>query len=259
MANELYGIQDAIYHCIARRTNELLLFETGYEKINIEKICDIKNTNASLSFNDGLGEYFFNYSKSVLQKRFCLPPNPIRLDITILDNPLEILLSIQNGIIKEGFKPKIAGRDYVVLPLYSTKDSHKIVPEKSGLNQWNALGRKRSYGEVYIPVPRFIHEYCPQFFPPRDRVFALKTPLGESLNAKICQDGGKALMSNPNTALAKWLLHAALRLKEGELATYEQMQNLGFDSVVIFKNNDIFSIDIRGLGSYEKFRFALSG
>ena len=36
-------------------------------------------------------------------------------------------------------------------------------------------------------------------------------------------------MSNPNTDLAKWLLQTALRYKEGELARYEKMLELGFD------------------------------
>ncbi|WP_299546445.1 hypothetical protein [uncultured Helicobacter sp.] len=66
-------------------------------------------------------------------------------------------------------------------------------------------------------------------------------------------------MSNPNTDLAKWLLQTALRYKEGELARYEKMLELGFDSVIITKHSQShsarlhFSIDIMPLDSYEKF------
>ncbi|WP_266020265.1 hypothetical protein [Campylobacter sp. MIT 21-1685] len=112
------------------------------------------------------------------------------------------------------------------------------MPEKSGLNQWNAGGRKRKYGEVYIPVPMEIHKHYPDFFPPRNTSFTLKTPLNETLQVKLCQDNSKALMSNPNDDLANWLLKKALRLQEGEIATYENMQNLGFDCVIIEKQEN---------------------
>ncbi len=61
-------------------------------------------------------------------------------------------------------------------------------------------------------------------------------------------------MSNPNNALANWLLKTVLRLQEAELATYEKMAVLGFDCVVIEKIQEgVYSIDIRPLGSYERF------
>ncbi|WP_324732328.1 phospholipase D-like domain-containing protein [Helicobacter felis] len=140
----------------------------------------------------------------------------------------------------------------MILPLYSPK-TH-AVPERTGLNQWNAGGRARKYGEVYIPVPAQIHQLVRNFFPPRDTPFELRTPLGQILQAKLCQDNSKALMSNPNNALANWLLKTVLRLQEAELATYEKMAVLGFDCVVIEKIQEgVYSIDIRPLGSYEKF------
>lgn len=151
-------------------------------------------------------------------------------------------------------KPKIAGIDYVILPLYAIKQSNKYVPEKSGLNQWNAGGRKRSYGEVYIPIPIKIHQLYPKFFPPRDISFALTTPLNEELSAKLCQDNAKALMTNPNVALSDWLLKRVLKLQENELLTFEKLENLGFDSVIISKEQDLkYSIDIMPLNSYDDF------
>jgi len=49
-------------------------------------------------------------------------------------------------------------------------------------------------------------------------------------------------------------LIAQFRLKEGELATIEKLDKLGFDSVIITKvDNDNFKIDIRKTGSFEEF------
>lgn len=42
-------------------------------------------------------------------------------------------------------------------------------------------------------------------------------------------------MTNPNSALANWLLRQLLNLKEGELATNERLQLMDCDSVIITK------------------------
>lgn len=255
LANEIYGIKRSLYHIVARRENKLIFFETDYEKIEIENIKNIKNSSKSLSFDDGKNEYYFNHSKSVLQRKFYVPTNFSSLDVKIIENPLSLLLSLENEIAKEkDAKRQIAGIDFVVLPLFSTKGGQKFVPKKSGLNQWHAGGRKRDFDELYIPVPMQIHKIATNFFPPRDEYFTLLTPLNESLKAKLCQDNAKALMTNPNKALANWLLRRILKLKTSELATFERLENLGFDSVIIEKIGDLkFSIDIMPLNSYEKF------
>jgi hypothetical protein len=70
------------------------------------------------------------------------------------------------------------------------------------LNQWNAGGRERNMGEVYIPVPIEIHKKYPNFFPSRDEVSSLQIPTGEIFRAKLCQENAKALMTNPNKAIS---------------------------------------------------------
>jgi hypothetical protein len=51
-----------------------------------------------------------------------------------------------------------------------------------------------------------------------------------------------------------WLLRKVLQLKEGELATIEKLDNLGFDSVIITKSSEKdFKIDIMRTNSYEEF------
>ncbi|ETD24924.1 hypothetical protein [Helicobacter macacae] len=49
-------------------------------------------------------------------------------------------------------------------------------------------------------------------------------------------------------------LRNILRLKEGEIATLEKLENLGFDSVIVEKESEgIYRIDIMPLRSYEDF------
>ena len=122
------------------------------------------------------------------------------------------------------------------------------------MNQWNAGGRKRDLGEVYIPIPIEIHKKYPSFFPPKDEKFNLKVPTNEILSAKVCQDNSKALMTDPNKALSDWLMRRVLQLREGELATIEKLEGLGFDSVIVLKDDkENFRIDIMKTDSYEQF------
>ena len=74
------------------------------------------------------------------------------------------------------------------------------------------------------------------------------------MSAKVCQDNSKALMSNPNSALGKWLLRDVLNLPEREMLTYDKLQAIGLDTVVIYKtDNKTYDIDFTRIGSYEKF------
>ncbi|KAK3604869.1 hypothetical protein CHS0354_000532 [Potamilus streckersoni] len=256
-ANRTYGIDNGIYHCVARGEKALNIFETIYDLIDTENIRNVISKVASITFEDGKNDYSFNFSKTTLYKRFVAPQNTISVDIDILDDPLELILQLdkQKGLVATKFE--IPGVDFVTLPLYSLKESttnKKVVSQKSGLNQWNAGGRKRDVGEVYIPIPIQIHKRYPDFFPDRETPFNLHIPTGEVLNAKVCQENGKALMTNPNRALSDWLLRKVLSLKEGELLTYEKLSTLGIDSVRISKiDRRNFKIDFTKLDNYEVF------
>ena len=236
------------------------LFETDYNTVNIDKINVTKSSKSSLHFNDEIHEYSYNFSKSTLFRRFLTPQNAYKLPIEILEDPYETLLRIfsEKLSLSKADNLLIAGKNYVILPLYGRK---RVVFPKSGLNQWNAKPRptqkQRGYGEIYIPIPSFIHKNCSGFFPQRDEYFSLKVPTGKILKTKVCQDNSKALMTNPNKAISDWLLRKVLKLKEGELLTTEKLDMLGFDSVIIKKENDKFSIDIVKTNSYENFTISL--
>ena len=255
-ADRLLDSESAIYHCVIRDAGLIYLFEEPYSNIDIDNISIIKSRRSkiktSVSFSDSKNDYRYNYSKSTLYKRFVRTKDAYKIPVTILDNPLELLEKLLRD--DAALAAKAYEEDYVILPLYSTRGDKKEVQEFSALNQWNARGRKRDYGEVYIPVPMGIHHHFPGFFPARDKSWDLITPSEEKLSAKLCQENSKALMTNPNNALADWLLRDTLGLKEGELLTYEKLERVRVDSIRITKlAQGKYKISFAKLGSYEKF------
>ncbi len=256
LANRIYNIENSLYHIVGRKEKELLLYETDYNFIDIDNIHSVKDNKASLQFEDGKNLYSFNYSKSTLFRKFIIPQNAFRLPIDIIEDPYSLLLELfeENKNLKTATDKLIKGQNFVILPLYGIQKKKKFIFERSGLNQWNANGRKRDFGEIYIPIPAELHKKYPNFFPNRDQDFSLQIPTGEIFSAKVCQENSKALMTNPNRALSDWLLRKVLQLKEGELATMEKLNKLGFDSVIILKDkNGNFKIDIMKTNSYNEF------
>jgi hypothetical protein len=257
LADNLYGISESCYHIVARKPSELFIFETDYSKVDVSNINSVRNKQGkTLTFEDGRHFYSYTFSKSTLYRRFVIPRNAFRLPVEILQDPYTLLLRLfaeKQAVIKPP-KKLIKGVEFVILPLYGIKEGKKFVFEKSGLNQWNSGGRTRNLGEVYIPVPIEIHKKYAGFFPKKDISFNLKIPTGEIFSAKLCQQDSKALMTNPNKALSDWLLRKLLQLKEGEFATIEKLEKLGFDSVVVYKDDqENFRIDKAKSDSYENF------
>ncbi len=246
----VHGLNESIYHCIIRESGKFLIYEEPMDKIDIDKIKNVQTNKWSISFNDGKNDYSFLTSKSTLTKRFLTNPIVFDFPVEILDNPLEELhklLSSKDILIEKETRIK----DTIFLPLYG---NNHIVFEKSGLNQWNAWGRKRDPNEVYIPIPTEIHKKFPKFFPDRETPFTLHLPDGNTMKSKICQDWGKALMSYSNKELWQRILRNVLKLKIGELLTYEKLQILWIDSVRIDKiDNNNFEINFSASWSYDCF------
>lgn len=244
-----HGLKKSIYHCILREKGKFLIFEEPMDKVDIANIKKIKKNKSSIAFNDGKNEYSFLLSKSTLAKRFITKPIAYNFDIEILEDPFEEL----RKLFKQGellFEKEKRIKQTAYLPLYGRD---RTVFERSGLNQWNARGRARHQDEVYIPVPAEVHKNFPDFFPNRETPFNLRLPNGNIMQSKICQAGGKALMSYSNRELGKWILRDVLKLREGELLTFEKLQILGIDSVRIDKiSASEFEINFVSLGSYEE-------
>lgn len=252
------GISDFIYHCVARRKKELIVFEEPMNLININNLRILNIRDHVIEYTDDNGIYSFNKSKSTLFKRFIIPEEFVSVEVDIIDDPISRLESL----LKIEIKPK-RKEESLILPLYSFQD--KDVNPKSGLNQWNGQGRKRHPDEVYIPIPAWIHHTFPNFFPSINSVFYLTLPNNKKLLAKMCQGAliningkkinkGKGLMSNPNKELGKWLLRDVLNVPINTVVTMQDLIRIGIDSVEIRKINDSnYFMDFKKVGSFEDF------
>lgn len=245
----VFGLENIIYHCVSRSEKQFFIFEEKMDTINVQNIEILKSNQKGVSFKDNENEYRFDFSKSTLYKKF-LTINPIVIDVVVFDDPFSILEKLFNGEITKIEQKK----EFVILPLYSMRGG-KNVPEKSGLNQWNAGGRERKNREVYIPIPLWIHRKFQGFFPSNEVSFNLHLPNKKILSASICQQGGKALMSNPNTDLGKWLIDDVLKIKENKIVDYDDLATIGVDSVSITKiDNENYEINFKSVGSFERFQ-----
>ena len=252
MADNICNIDSRKYHIIGRQNSELIIFNSPYNKIDLDNISDIKTDKAgnSVTFNDSINEYKYYHSKSVLLKKFTVTSDNIICPVNIMRDPYLMLETLQHSEYAK-FSPK----QTIILPLYSESGKIRNVPLSSGLNQWNAKGRKRNPNELYISIPQYIHNTFPNFFPNTKTDFNLHLPNNSTIRAKVCQQGDKALMSNPNCALGKWILRDVMNLHEWEIATINKLDELGFDSVVLTKiDENNFAISISTDSNYSKFK-----
>jgi hypothetical protein len=282
-------LKSSIYHCLIRFPKAAIVHEEPYHLIDLDAIQIIKRNDArndtdlkeNILFSDGKSVYSYSRSKNVLFKRFTYEPFKNRIPLEVSSKPFDLLFRVSNLQTNSELSIAVeldnAGRshqmsqlkkgiDYVILPLYSPK-SHSV-QLRSGINQWNAGGRSRKYGEAYIPVPVSIHHNFPGFFPERDQKFKVRLSNQTSVfNAKICQAGGKALMTSPNFELGKWLTsvidptipNEAFNRPVGGRApfTYLDLEKIGKDSVAITKSiengESVYLITFSPIGSYEDF------
>lgn len=301
-ANELgIDLEKSIYHCLIRMPGGAVVHEEAYGTISTKSLSPTNSSGvpiaswdemgAGVYFTDGISNYSYSTAKNVLMKQFTFDRHTNYIPVEIIANPLDGLegmigssasqdVPIINSMPRDNEQATLfgvsdtastnllPGVNYVVLPLYSSRNELNEVPKKSGINQWNASGRARKLGEAYLPIPITIHQHFPEFFPPRDSVFELKLPIRkESVSAKVCQDGGKALMTNPNYLLGEWLigvLHPSMpRSQFGEIAVdvdpidYADLLRIQKDSVRIVKQSidgvNKYSVEFAAIGAYEEF------
>jgi len=278
-------IANCYYHCVVRVPGALVLHEEPYELVKLTSLYptdargkQVKDwptgTDGHVYFGDGKNLYTFHRGKNVLQKRFNLAKgftsSPIK--IGILSDAFERIASAFSiGSLAElaselgsvtVANPNKNTNSRVVLPLYSP--GKMAVHASSGINSWNAGGRPRKFGEAYVSIPALVHKIRPGFFPPRDQKFRLALPNGEVISAKVCQQGSKALMSDPNTAICFWLYElidgdietAKLRAKTGTPYTYDDLIKIGKDAVSVSKSSSEgidFDLELVSIGEYEAF------
>ena len=239
-----YGLKNMIYHCILRdEGGKIKVFEEPMHRIDIDNIVITALESNKCMFTDGIELYEFYFSKSTLFKHFsCNDDGFLSFKVDILPDPMDALNKLADVLIadsKVGFAIPVPRYPELIVPLYSeNKKRGRFVAERSGLNQWNANGRTRNENEVYIPFPKWLREANPDFFPPRYEPWDLKLPNGETISMAVCQQDGKALMSNPNKDLGRWILRDVLKLTPGQIVTYDDLLALGIDSLVFRKHGD---------------------
>lgn len=296
-----HGLHEMIYHIVKRVPNAMQIYEAAFDYIDREHIVlDEHRGNANnVYFNDGHHTYHFNKSKSTLYMIFEDMELLDEFEVEIVDDPYELLeMTFNENVVEEdeedatvvynreheivrAFTERVTRYQQLCLRLYATdKDGRKYVPERSGLNQWNANGRARDVNEVYIPYLKEDRERSLDFFPPRDTPFTLILPDNTEISAKVCQRAyrklsdaeyenlseeekriedekslvGKSVMSNPNKVLGKWLLRDVLQIEEGTVITYDMLRVYNIDCVIFTKREEgVYSVDFGELGTYERF------
>jgi hypothetical protein len=262
----VHDLKDMIYHLVTREEGKFNIYEENMDLIGLSAIRGLRQRGNVIHFRDNLHEYKFNLSKSTLFKRFITTEPLHQFQVNIHEDPYSFLIE-QSDVDLEIVREKEETHEQIYLPLYSPLDGE--VHRSSGLNQWNAGGRKRHVDELYIPIPVWIHRVFTGFFPydieayqvaKRNRtkyeapIFTLELPNGTQLSAKICQENGKALMTNPNKKLGHWMLRKVLQVPERQLVTYNMLENVGIDSVIVTKlSENHFRVDFSKLGSFADF------
>ncbi|WIG28476.1 restriction endonuclease PLD domain-containing protein [Bacillus toyonensis] len=255
-----HGTTKMVYHMVTRKDSQFEIHEEEMNYIDSGTIkIDKKKTNdKNIFFRDKYHQYKFYIAKSTLYKQFICDKPIAVFDVDMLDDPFDFLLTddSQKYYATHGHDEPL---EQVCLPLYSARAGK--IKKKSGLNFWNASTQKRERDndEVYIPIPSWIHKQFEGFFPynrytEKKKPFTLVFPNGEEIDAKICQSGGKGLMSNPNKILGGWVLRTVLQIPVGQVVTYEDLDRVGIDSVIITKLEEYrFKINFATKGSYGDF------
>lgn len=284
VTKNLHGLTEMIYHVVKRIPHGMQIYESAFEYVDIDNIVlDEKRGNVNNTyFSDGKHAYHFSMSKNTLFMIFDDMEMMDEFDVEILEDPFEALKLLNKSLNQVQSQEKIIEehRSQLCLKLYAVKsDGTKYVPERSGLNQWNARGRVRDEDELYIAYLADDRDRDPQFFPARDVSFTIVLPDGTEMSAKVCQRAykklkyddyvqlseeekaeedkkalvGKAIMSNPNKELGKWLLRDVFGLPKGTLVTYDMLRVFGVDSVMFTRIDDKkYAIDFCALGTYER-------
>jgi hypothetical protein len=263
-----HDLSEMIYHLVTRQDGWFNIYEENMDLVDMSNIRGIDDRGNNIYFYDGRHEYKFDKSKSTLFKRFITDQPIVNFDVSIINDPYSFLLDGVGGRFNREIE-RVETYEYIYLPLYSTRSRFREVQRSAGLNQWNASGRTRNEDEVYIPIPIWIHRIFSDFFPydlnayydARENnetyesdPFVLELPNGTEFSAKICQATGKALMSNPNRNLGNWLLRHVLQVPPGQLVTYDMLEEIGIDSVIVTKINQFhFRIDFAAINSYADF------
>lgn len=257
------------YHYVTRDEGKLVIQETTYPLVNINKIRNTVLNDKSFEWEDDNKKYKYTFGDSQIWMKFGENGDHTindEIKVSILKDPFSFLRNAFND--DKGVLVKNKFQDALYLPLFSDRD--KKVQEKSGLNTFftkpKTKGSKkaRDFYEAYISIPKFIWNENPYWLGnsinltdsksyenkingKKSIQIMLHLPDGNTMKAIICQQGFKALQTNPQNILGKWLIRDILgfdREQESEnhepihQITMEDLEKIGIGSVKIWHEFD---------------------
>ncbi|MGM0102365.1 hypothetical protein IGI89_001612 [Enterococcus sp. AZ141] len=265
---------DDIYHYITRDNEVMNIVENPYDLVQLDSLKLLSSNGKTFSFTDGLNNYKFYASKSVLLEEFDASPSTIITSIGIkqFDNPFELIKMIE---LPQEDEAKSTLPD-LYLPLYSVLgsiargDKRIDVPNGAGINKWHRARENNRPWDVEIRIPKWIHEQFNGWFfghnfidtekkvgsqqadfirenPEAYRVsnknslnyvdFTLRMPDGSRIEASVNGANGKNLQSKRSKDLGYWILHTVIGIP-----SYE-MENKDNDKVVTIRKLKELDID----------------
>jgi len=122
----------------------------------------------------------------------------------------------------------------ISLPLTAKIKGVDMVPQRSGLNWGQRLGREEN--QAYLAVPAEIQRSG--FFPERGEEFLVECDDGEIMKCVRAQANGKAIETCGNNAILGLYFRRRLNIRPGYLVTIEHLYKYGRLSVDISQESN---------------------
>jgi hypothetical protein len=224
----------------------------GSSNFSLHGLYDWKEANISI-MNDELVKKIEDEIHNILRTSFHF--TEVASEISIIESSKETDSSLN---IKDESEIK-TGENFennvIDIPLVNDKGGGS---EASGLNWWNASGRKRDENEAYIRLPVNILRDNPQFFPKygtRYQTMQLVTDDGYEFKIRLEGKGAECdylegkryakqiTSSGDKSVLGEWLLRNKLGLESETLVTRDILEEYGRTDITIIKLENKYLLD----------------
>lgn len=275
-----------VYHNITRNSNVMNIVETPYDLVQLDSLVLKESNGKTFTFSDGLSNYKFYASKSVMLKEFDASSSNVIQSVPInqFDDPFKLIQTIQLPVRGEELssKPELYLPLYSILGSKSRGDRRRGVPEGAGINKWHRKKEKNRRWDVEVRIPKWIHEEFNGWFFGHDFIetqktakeeqseyllnnrdaerignrksrnyvdFKLKLPNGDIIEASVNGANGKNFQSKRSKDLGIWLLHVVFGMP------FYVMEDDNFEQIITIerlKELDIDSVKLTMLDEKER-------